>query len=315
LAQIGQPAAYWSAFPALQPGATRPLGLLRVGRANQQAMAVGADGDHASAVAASRRPSLVTICCAAVAVAAVTAGLASASEAPSSTVSVAAQAPGRRLTTSSLCRQALEAMLTNEHWNFMNHSFTKWCRIKAENEMARCCGVADFELGRAESCDECFASCHHQHMIDLCSSYFGTACSVDRKLFAGSTLRVSETFCVPAECDNGSDRESLINWFATLYAARLSGWHSDWDDAILSCPSAAVGALLWTLLAIILTIVFLVILYFLMVAPKEAGRELISQEEMQAEAEAEAEKEAYNDLRGTAQMGGGESLGQTGLSR
>jgi len=273
---------------------------------------------------AARRPPLVAFCCAAVAVAAATTGLVSASSAEEIDGGLLHKA-GRRLTTSTKCRQALEAMLTNENWNFVNNSFTKWCRIKAENEMARCCRVADFELGRGEECGitamsgtpqetECFTQCHHQGMIDLCHSYFGKACAVDRRVYSGVDLRVSETFCVPEACDNGSDRESLMNWYSTLYAGRLNGWHAYWDDATLNCPSAAIAATLWTICAIVLSVVFLIICYFLLVAPKEGGKLLISQEDMQAEAEAEAEKEAYQDLRGTAQMGG-DALGQTGMSR
>mmetsp|Transcript_109612 Transcript_109612/g.316929 ORF Transcript_109612/g.316929 Transcript_109612/m.316929 type:complete len:292 (-) Transcript_109612:218-1093(-) len=226
------------------------------------------------------------------------------------------QASSRRLSTSSKCRQALEAMLTDEHWNFMNHSYTRWCRIKAENEMARCCSLADFAFGRGENCaqnTECATTCHHTNMMDLCSAQFGKACLVDRKLFKDVPLRVSETFCVPTDCDNDSDRESLIAWYGTLYAARLSGWHSNWDDAQLNCQSAAVGALIYTLLALFIVVVLLPIMWILFVAPQERGRVLMTQDEMQAQGEKEGE--AMPDLRSAASQGGTLRSGGMGATR
>mmetsp|Transcript_57165 Transcript_57165/g.164173 ORF Transcript_57165/g.164173 Transcript_57165/m.164173 type:complete len:281 (-) Transcript_57165:40-882(-) len=272
----------------------------------------------------SRSP-LVARCVAAAAVLVAAAVLATAAGASLGEAQVELTAAGRRLSTSTKCRQGLEAMLTNEHWNFMNLTYTKWCRIKAENEMARCCGVADFEQGRGEDCQmtrmsgtaqptECFASCQHGGMATLCATSFGKSCSVDRKLFQSVDFKVSETFCVPEACDNSNDRENLMNWYATLYAGRLNGWHARWDDATLNCPSAAIAATLYMLAAIVLTPVALGVLWFLLVAPKERGRMLKSQEEMQAESMAEADAQAMGDLRGTAQMSG-DRMAQSGMSR
>lgn len=250
-------------------------------------------------------------------------GTSSAASAGQDVADLAAGTFGRRLSTSTTCRQKLDAMLTNEHWSFMNNSYTKWCRIKAENEMARCCGVADFAQGRGEDCGttrmsgtaqptECRSDCWHNGMADFCSANFGRACRVDRTIFDGVILHVDETFCVPQACDNSNDRESLMNWYATLYAERLSGWHKRWDQAILNCPSTAVGALLYTLLALVCVPILLVVAYILFVAPKGAGRLLKSQEEMQKEA-AQADGrhggEGMGDLRGTAQFM--DALGQS----
>jgi len=69
-----------------------------------------------------------------------------------------------------------------------------------------------------------------------------------------------------------------------LYAGRLSGWHKNWDDAVLNCPNAAVGALLYTLLAMFITVITVPAIYILCVPPPERGRELISQAEMNADA-------------------------------
>jgi len=231
-------------------------------------------------------------------------------------------AAGRRLSTSTKCRKALEAMLNNPHWQFMNQSYTKWCRIKAENEMARCCSIADFAIGRGEGCEmarlsgepvetECATTCWHTNMVKLCEeSLTGVACTVDRKLFDKAPLRVTETMCVPDDCNNDSDRDAFIAWFSTLYANRLSGWHENWDDAVLSCPSVAVQALLWTLLGIFIVVLLLPVLYILFVAPKEKGRTLVSQAEMQAQADADGE--FVQDLRGSATGEG--PMGQTGMS-
>lgn len=217
--------------------------------------------------------------------------------------------PGRRLSTSSKCRQALDTMLNNENWMYVNESYTRWCRIKAENEMARCCQLADFAFGRGEGCAEgtgCSTTCHHTNMVDLCGAHFGRACNVDRKLFEGAPLRVSETFCVPEGCDNGSDRENLIAWYSTLYAGRLNGWHGDWDDAKLECPNAAVGALLYTILAGFIAAVVLPLLWILRVSPKQGGRVLMTQEENQ-----DGEDDGV-DLRG-AGLGGGDTIGSGGM--
>merc|ERR1719203_38823 len=206
----------------------------------------------------------------------------------------------------------------------MNNTYTRWCRIKAENEMARCCGIADFAAGRGESCGvarlsgtaeptTCVTSCLHTNFLNLCTNHLeGVACNVDRKLFVDAPLRVTETMCVPKECDNDSDKEAFIAWFATLYAGRLSGWHENWDDAVLTCPSLAVTVLLWTLLAIFLIVLSLPVMYILFVAPKERGRTLVSQADMQAEADAQA-AEYVQDLRGAAM--GGDALGQSGMSK
>lgn len=180
-----------------------------------------------------------------------------------------------------------------------------------DSRQARCCDLADFASGRGESCavgTECAVSCHHKNMMDLCSSQFGKSCQVDRRLFKGAPLRVSETFCVPADCDNDSDREGLIAWYATLYAARLSGWHKYWDDALLNCPSAAVGALVYTILAIFIAVVTLPVLWILFVAPQERGRVLMSQEEMEAQ-------DDKDDLRGAASRGDTLRSGGMGATR
>lgn len=221
----------------------------------------------------------------------------------------------RRLTTSTKCRQALEYMLNDDGWIRMNRTYTRWCRIKTENEMARCCKLADFELGRGEECEtsftsgvpvetECFAKCHHSRLAGLCNSWYGRACEVERKIFKEIPLKVSETFCVPEECDNSNDRDNLINWFSTLYAKRLNGWHGDWDSAELLCPAAAIGALIWTGVGLILAPALCGVLYIVCVAPKEKGRLLITQEEMQAEANAENNDSTPANLRGTARTVG-----------
>lgn len=209
-------------------------------------------------------------------------------------------------------------MLNNREWKFANNSYTMWCRIKAENEMARCCGIENFEAGTAEACGvstlsgnaqqtQCATNCYYTMMINLCNNYFGKACYVDRKIYNSVPLRVSEVFCVPKDCDNDSDRQSLIAWYSTLYAGRLNGWHANWNDAILNCPSVAVAAVLYTLLAMVIVALLLPITYCLFVAPKDRGRTLISQADMQAESTASTQ-----DLRGVA--AGGDALGQSGMS-
>lgn len=203
-------------------------------------------------------------------------------------------------------------MLNNEHWIKMNDTYTRWCRIKAENEMAKCCSVADFAAGRGEGCGECLAECTHTHMMKLCSSHLGgSACSVDRKLFEDAPIRVIETMCVPEDCNNGSDKDAFIAWFSTLYAGRLNGWHAYWDDATLTCASAAMMAVIWTILAVVIVIFSLPLLYFLFVAPKEPGKTLVSQADMQAQADRE-EAEMIQDLRSTG-MGGNDTLGQSNM--
>lgn len=231
---------------------------------------------------------------------------------------ITSSSPGRRLSTSTKCRKALEAMMNNDHWIKMNDTYTRWCRIKAENEMARCCGVADFAAGRGEGCGDCAAQCSYKHMIKLCNSNLGgSACIVDRKLFEDAPLRVAETICIPDDCNNGSDKEAFIAWFATLYAGRLNGWHAYWDDAVLTCPSVAMMAAIWTTLVVVIVVLSLPLLYILFVAPKEPGKTLVSQADMQAQADRE-EAEMIQDLRTTG-MGGddtrGSTMGVTGQSR
>merc|ERR1712224_619874 len=97
-------------------------------------------------------------------------------------------------------------MLKDPNWMLMNTTWTKWCRIRTENEMANCCSVADFAEGRAEGCSsDCLARCIHPPFDSFCDEHFGKACTVLRKPFYRSGapgLQVRESFCVPEDCDN-----------------------------------------------------------------------------------------------------------------
>lgn len=179
--------------------------------------------------------------------------------------------------TSMQCRAGLDAMLKDENWVWVNTSYTRWCRIRLENEMAQCCGVGDFEKGRAEGCSECSANCVYVPMDRLCSKYFGKACKVNRKPFyrtGAKGLEVEESFCVPYDCDNPADRSVLMTWYSATYKARRGGWHRDWDEAELLCPDSIIQSIVYTLLAIVGFFILVKVYIFLRWAPKEPGRTL-----------------------------------------
>eukprot|EP00401_Gymnodinium_catenatum_P032326 CAMPEP_0117525816 /NCGR_PEP_ID=MMETSP0784-20121206/35967_1 /TAXON_ID=39447 /ORGANISM="" /LENGTH=232 /DNA_ID=CAMNT_0005322029 /DNA_START=35 /DNA_END=733 /DNA_ORIENTATION=+ len=204
-----------------------------------------------------------------------------------------ASAPPRRLSTSLECRAGLDAMLRDPNWEFHNNSFTRWCRVLLENEFSQCCSMADFARGRAEDCTDCEAKCIHQPLAQFCTAYFGKACVVKRKPFfpGAKDLVVLETFCVPEDCNNAADRAALMPWYSLTYKPRRSGWHKDYDQALLECPDSLVEGLVWTFFVLVLIVVLGIVAYFLLVAPKDKGVTLVSQEQMQREAESDEEED------------------------
>lgn len=224
-------------------------------------------------------------------------------------IAAAVARTGAGQTTSSKCRTALNGMLEDENWRFMNNSFTRWCRMRAENEMARCCGLADFANGRGEGCSNCEADCIHAHFDNMCNSQFGKACYVLRKPFHrereglhAKELIVKESFCVPENCNNNQDRDALMGWYGTLYVSLLDGWHADYDDATLVCPSAVGMVIFYVMLILILIAACIPVSIILFKAPKERGKTMISQEEMQAEADDGAGITEMADTVGTGGM-------------
>lgn len=230
------------------------------------------------------------------------------------------EAEPRRLqaaSTSNACRTALEDMLRNKNWLFMNDTMTRWCRIKLENEFTNCCGLADFYKGKAEGCSNCDADCIHAPFDKFCNTHYGQACLVTRSPFfqtGAQELQVKESFCVPEDCNNAGDRDALMTWYATLYRSRRGGWHQDYDKVTLECPSNTLAIIMWTLFVMVLLVCLVPVGFFLFKAPKERGRTLISQADMQ-EMNDSSQVEAIDnaDLRGAAQ--GQDALGNSGMSR
>lgn len=188
-----------------------------------------------------------------------------------------ANAPLSRV--SAECRLSFIAMMNNKDWQFLNDTSTRWCRIKVENKMSVCCTNAEFAKGKADGCKDCQADCVHTKMIGLCSSYFGKACALNRKLFSKNniSMRVLETFCVPKTCDNSNDLDNnaLVTWYDYAYRnRRLSTyWQLDYSDADeLVCPSPAVMIIVVTFLSVVIIIASIPLGIFLFKAPKERGR-------------------------------------------
>jgi hypothetical protein len=193
-----------------------------------------------------------------------------------------ADVPARRLTTSTQCRAALDYMLRDPNWLVVNESSTRWCRVRLENKMALCCKLATFSYGAAEGCSSCLADCQHSNMVSLCNSYFGKACNVQRKPFfktGGPDVDVLETFCVPTDCDNTADRDSLMAWYAAIYAGRRTGWTLDYDSAILQCPGAVTNIIIAVVSIIVILLGGIPLGIILFKAPKERDRTAVSQAE------------------------------------
>lgn len=213
------------------------------------------------------------------------------------------------------CSQTLDTMLNDGNWLFVNDSATRWCRLRLENEFAKCCTVADFARGYSENCGQCSADCMHQPFMDICGKYFGKVCTVKRKPFfktGAPDIEVLESFCVPSACDNSNDRELLMAWFGTAYRGRRAGWHADYDSAVLDCPSSAVTIIVAVVFALIGIVGMLPLGIFLFKAPRERGRTLISQSEMQSGQSGQEPQDAVEpmesfgkprDLRRTAHGG------------
>jgi len=220
---------------------------------------------------------------------------------------------GRRLKqTSTQCSTSLEFMLKDTNWLQVNNSMIRWCRLKLENEMARCCSLANFEDGISEGCSGCEAKCQHYGMQNLCQQHFGQACTVRRKPFnkTGSPdVEVMETFCVPADCNNQADKEVLIARFGSQYAGKRYGWHEDYDSATLECDDGIIAAMLTTLAVIVGLGCMLPVAWFLFKAPKESGKTLISQAEMQDLSK--QDEDADGTLRSTGM--GMDALGNSGF--
>jgi len=200
----------------------------------------------------------------------------SAGQADVNRVSFAAAA----FSTTMQCRVSLQNMIYNDDWRFMNDSASRWCRVKLENRMSTCCTNAEFAKGKADSCSDCSADCANSKMVTLCNGHFGKACSLTRKPFAKNniSMKVTETFCVPKDCDNSEDLKNnlLIKWFDAQYRSeRTTLWMYDYGDTeTLSCPSAALEIALGIIGAVIIMIISIPVGIFLFKAPKERGRVL-----------------------------------------
>jgi len=185
--------------------------------------------------------------------------------------------------TTMQCRVSLQNMLNNEDWMFMNASMMSWCRIRLENRMSTCCTNAEFAKGMADSCKkDCIADCAFSKMEGLCNAHFGKACKLTRNPFSRNnvTMAVTETFCVPADCNNPEDLKDnlLIKWFDAQYRLeRQTLWMYDYGDTKpLECPTMMVTIIISVVVAIILVILAIPVSIILFKAPKERGRVLQS---------------------------------------
>jgi len=199
-------------------------------------------------------------------------------------------------TTSGRCREELDSMLLDTNHQLLYSRSSRWCRVRLENQMAHCCAVSNFPQGTAEGCDAslCTADCRHNHMAVVCSQ-FGKACNVRRNPFTrsgpfasvrlsdGPMLEVLETFCVPNACNNGPDREALMQWYDVRYRAQRTGWQANYGQAALECGNDIMLIIFVTILVIVLCIGCVPVSLFVFVAPKEKGRTLVSQADMNAD--------------------------------
>lgn len=207
------------------------------------------------------------------------------------------EASPRRLSTSVVCREALDAMVNDVNWFAVHNTSSHWCRIRFENQMAHCCDISNFPQGTAEMCDasKCVTDCRHMTMATFCTHLGGQACLVRRNPFTRTgpfsdvrlsdapSLEVHETFCVPNECNNGPDRDELMQWYNVRYRPRRSGWQANYDQAILECDSGILTIILITIACIGGILCCMPILWYVCVSPKEKGKTLVSQAEMNAD--------------------------------
>mmetsp|Transcript_26137 Transcript_26137/g.47753 ORF Transcript_26137/g.47753 Transcript_26137/m.47753 type:complete len:275 (+) Transcript_26137:75-899(+) len=218
--------------------------------------------------------------------------------------------------TSADCRIAMDNMINDPDWQWWNDQQTSWCRLITENEFANCCEFAEFAKGKAEGCTDCNADCHHVHMHDFCNENWGKACTLVRQPFfltGAPEMKISETFCIPADCDKNSvDRESVVMWYHVTYRAlRTAGiWHEDYETAVLDCPTVVGNVIIITVAAVLGIFFLFALAWYLFKAPKERGQTLISQEDMAEAMDDEDEEPSQDDLRRAGQGEG--AYGQSG---
>lgn len=215
---------------------------------------------------------------------------------------------------SQACGLSLDAMLADTNYQRMNETFTRWCRVKLESDMALCCSdVADFERGYGEGCQGgCMAQCLHHQYKHFCNEWFGTACVVTRVPFSDVDIfQVEETFCVPNDCLNGNDQNGLMTWYSASYESLRAGWHEDYTAATLSCPSP-VGTVLTAFAIIFLVLGFCFLTYwFVFRAPPVKGSTMVSQAEMNDSSDDEEVDETFADTTATLRKAG---FGDTTMS-
>lgn len=209
-------------------------------------------------------------------------------------------------TVSQSCGLSLDAMLADTNWQRMNDTFTRWCRIKLESDFASCCSeLADFERGYGEGCQaDCLAECLHYQYAQFCNEWFGTACVVNRVPAPDvNSFHVEETFCVPKDCMNGADQDGLMTWYSASYESLRAGWHEDYLQATLSCPSVA--GMVMTIFAIIFLIVIglFLIYWFVFRAPPVKGSTLVTQADMN-ETDSDEEDDTFADTTATLRKAG-----------
>jgi len=206
------------------------------------------------------------------------------------------EAASRRLSTSTTCRLALDNMVLDTNWLRVYNASSRWCRIRLENQMVHCCSISNFPQGTAEGCDAslCVADCRHTHMAGLCPR-FGQACLVRRNPFTqtgpfsgvrasdGPLMEVLETFCVPNDCNNGPDRDALMQWYNVRYRSSRTVWQANYDQAVLECDSGVLTIILATIACIAVALCCVPVFFYICVAPREKGRTLVSQAEMNAD--------------------------------
>lgn len=144
---------------------------------------------------------------------------------------------------SDACREEFARIQTHPEYAKATVKFYKYCRLRIENKLTACCNSIDFVNEQATECrPTCETQCQFHEYWETCQTHLGgQACVVERKPFKDNipSFTLKEYFCLPQECLNDADKDSIMEHYAYSWQEGREGWRKDYGDSSIQCEEGS----------------------------------------------------------------------------